>query len=152
MIIKYARSKPNKETFQIPPIKKLMKKYVGFAYLDVFPYPFNMDALAMLKTFDDNSVKHLVLDPPYSERQLSESYKQLGAFSIQGKPKYWSDVKDEVMRVCQVGGIVVTMGWNSVGMGLSRNFIKKEILLVCHGAQHNDTIVTVERKGPVLAV
>tara|TARA_R100000664_G_scaffold5382_1_gene10261 strand:+ start:402 stop:860 length:459 start_codon:yes stop_codon:yes gene_type:complete len=152
MIIKYAKSKPNKETFQIPPIKKLMRKYVGLAYLDVFPYPFDMDALAMLKTFENNSIQHLVLDPPYSERQLKESYKVKGGFSIQGKPKYWADIKNEVMRVCKVGGIVITMGWNSVGMGASRNFQKKEILLVCHGAQHNDTIVTVERKGPVLTV
>jgi len=106
----------------------------------------------MLKTFENNSIQHLVLDPPYSERQLKESYKVKGGFSIQGKPKYWADIKNEVMRVCKVGGIVITMGWNSVGMGASRNFQKKEILLVCHGAQHNDTIVTVERKGPVLAV
>jgi len=150
MFIHYARSKPNKETYQIPPIKKLMRKYVGLAYLDVFPYPFDMDALVMLKTFGSNSVKHLVLDPPYSERQLIESYKLKGGFSIQGKPKYWADIKNEVMRVCQVGGIVITMGWNSTGMGASRNFEKKEILLVSHGGQHNDTIVTVERKLPVL--
>ena len=54
------------------------------------------------------------------------------------------------MRVCKVGGTVLTMGWNSVGIGASRNFEKLEILLVSHGAQHNDTIVTVERKLPVL--
>lgn len=152
MIINYARSKPNKETFQIPPIKKLLRKYVGFAYLDVFPYPFDMDALAMLQTFESNSVRHIVLDPPYSERQLAESYKLKGNFSIQGKPKYWAQIKNEVMRICEVDGIVITMGWNSVGMGASRNYQKLEVLLVCHGAQHNDTIVTVERKLPNLFV
>ena len=56
MIIEYSKSKPNKETFQIKPIKKLIRKYVGLAYLDVFPYPFDMDALAMLKTFENNPI------------------------------------------------------------------------------------------------
>jgi hypothetical protein len=37
-------------------------------------------------------------------------------------------------------------GWNSSGIGIKRGFELIEVLLVCHGGSHNDTIVTVERK------
>ena len=36
-------------------------------------------------------------------------------------------------------------GWNSNGVG-SADMEMIEILIVAHGGQHNDTIVTVERK------
>jgi ABC-type uncharacterized transport system substrate-binding protein len=45
------------------------------------------------------------------------------------------------------GGAVITCGWNSVGMGKTLGYVIEEILLVCHGSDHNDTIVVVERKG-----
>jgi len=45
------------------------------------------------------------------------------------------------------GGIAICFGWNSMGFGLTRGYELKEILLVTHGAAHNDTIVTVERKN-----
>ena len=35
---------------------------------------------------------------------------------------------------------------NSIGIGKKKGFEIIEILLVCHGRAHNDTIVTVERK------
>jgi len=34
----------------------------------------------------------------------------------------------------------------SVGIGANRGFEIEEILLICHGACHNDTIITVDRK------
>ena len=44
------------------------------------------------------------------------------------------------------GGIVVSCGWNSNGMGIKRGYILREVLLVAHGGNHNDTICTVEQK------
>ena len=41
---------------------------------------------------------------------------------------------------------VISCGWNSTGMGKARGYEIEEILLVNHGAAHNDTIVMVERK------
>ncbi len=142
----YRKAPPNKETFQIKPIKKLIKKYVGLAYLDAFPFPFDLDALTLLGSCGSESEKGIVLDPPYSDRQLTESYKKVGGMSILGNPVYWAQIKDEAARVCKPGGIVITFGWNSTGLGAVRNFEKLEVLLVNHGAQHNDTNVTVERK------
>ncbi len=37
---------------------------------------------------------------------------------------------------------------NSMGMGKNRGFEIQRILLVPHGGNHNDTIVTVEKKLP----
>lgn len=49
-------------------------------------------------------------------------------------------------KVIQPGGKVITFSYNSSGMGKKRGFELTRILLVCHGAEHNDTICTVERK------
>ena len=59
---------------------------------------------------------------------------------------FWSNMKDEIARIAAPGCIVVSFGWNSMGMGKNRGFEIVEILLVPHGGAHNDTIVTVERK------
>lgn len=50
------------------------------------------------------------------------------------------------LRIVHQGGIVISFGWNSTGIGKKYGFEKIEILLVAHGSQHNDTIVVVERK------
>ena len=42
--------------------------------------------------------------------------------------------------------MVISCGWNSCGFGKKLGFEIVEILLVCHGRTHNDTIVTVEKK------
>lgn len=49
-------------------------------------------------------------------------------------------------RVTEVGGEVLSFGWNSVGMGKSRGFEIVEIMLVSHGGMHNDTIYVREVK------
>lgn len=59
---------------------------------------------------------------------------------------FWSRIKDEVSRIIELGGLTITFGWNSNGIGKTRGFEILEILLVAHGGNHNDTIVTVERK------
>jgi hypothetical protein len=58
----------------------------------------------------------------------------------------WKRWKDEIARVIQPGGVCISFGWSSAGLGKDRGFEIVEILLVPHGGNHNDTIVTVERK------
>ena len=53
---------------------------------------------------------------------------------------------EEIGRIVNRGGIVISCGWNSGGIGKKYGFEILEILLVPHGGAHNDTIVTVERK------
>ena len=42
---------------------------------------------------------------------------------------------------------ISTGGWNSIGMGKSRGYEIVEILMVCHGRAHNDTLCVVDRKS-----
>ena len=54
--------------------------------------------------------------------------------------------KAEIGRIVKPGGVVITCGWNSGGIGAEFGFAIQEILLVPHGGWHNDTIVTVDKK------
>ena len=88
------------------------------------------------------------MTPPFSPRQIKECYESVG-FVPKGnytQASFWSKQKDEIARISKLGSVVMSFGWNSNGMGKSRGFSQEEILIVAHGGNHNDTIVTVERK------
>lgn len=158
---------PNRRTFTIPPINRLIKNELPFNGNTLDPFAgesrlatitndldpqyntdYNMDALDFLRKFEDQSVHGVLFDPPYSPRQLSEVYKKLGE-SVNfetTQASFWSDLKDEISRVTMVTGTVISFGWNSMGMGKGRGFKIRKILIVPHGGQHNDTICVVETK------
>ena len=108
----------------------------------------HMDALDFLKTFDDDSVDCVLFDPPYSPRQVSECYKKMDkTVNMQTtQASFWSDMKKEIGRIVKSGGICITCGWNSGGIGKKYGFEIEEILLVAHGGWHNDTICTVDMR------
>lgn len=157
---------PNKNTFDIKPIKEIIDKYmVDGVIIDPFANKnkiatitndldeqydtnYHMDATDFLKMFEDNSVDMVLYDPPYSPRQVSECYKSLGkTVNMQTtQASYWSNQKKEIGRILKPNGIVITCGWNSGGIGKKYGMEIQEILLVPHGGWHNDTIVTVEKK------
>lgn len=156
---------PNSNTFEIKPIKELIDKYTYGLVIDPFANKnklanitndldeqydtdYHMDALDFLKKFDDNSVNCVLYDPPYSVRQVSEVYRKLGhSVNMETtQASYWSKQKKEIGRIVNSGGIVISCGWNSGGIGKKYGFEILEILLVPHGGAHNDTIVPVERK------
>ena len=137
---------PNKKTFQIKPIKELLLSEFsqGSVVLDPFPYEYSVDATELLNSVGDNSYEFAVFDPPYSPRQLKEMYNNKGEYDT--KASTWSNWKNIYSRKIKKGGISISFGWNSGGMGKNRGFEIIEILLLAHGGMHNDTIVTVERK------
>lgn len=163
---------PNKNTFLIDPIHDLIKRYISkekvwidpFAnescfnsyckftndLLPEFPTTHHMDALNFLQTFKMDSVEGILYDPVYSVRQLAECYKKVGksVTSEDTRPNFWTDIKKEIARILKPGGLVISCGWNSGGIGISfpEAFVILEILLVPHGGIHFDTIVVVERK------
>jgi len=138
---------PNKETFTIKPIRKLIERESSFRdFIDPFPYPFKKDALEYLADFKDGSVEGVLFDPPYSPRQLKECYDEMGQTLTDTKSSVWSKWKDEIARVIKPGGRCISFGWNTNGLGKNRGFEIIKILLVAHGGNHNDTIVTVEKK------
>jgi tRNA G10 N-methylase Trm11 len=139
---------PNKLTFTIKPIKKLLQKY-GYnkSWCDPFPYPFKVDALEYLKTLNSNSFDGCVFDPPYTRHQLKECYESKGMSLDQEKSQsFFRMVREELARIIKPGGLCISFGYTSCGLGKTRGFKILEILLVCHGADHYDTICTVDKK------
>lgn len=158
---------PNSNTFQILPIKELLKREVKSSdcWIDAFANTskiakitndlnptydtdYHLDALDFFKQFEGNSVDGVLYDPPYSLRQVSECYKNVGiAVTSETTQSSWrSKHIDEIARILKPNGKVICFGWNSSGVGTVRGFELQEILLVAHGGSHNDTIVTVETK------
>lgn len=156
---------PNSNTFEIKPIKELIKKYSYGIIIDPFANSnkiatitndidvsfetdYHMGALDFLKMFDENSIDTVLYDPPYSPRQVSECYKKLN-MTVDMKTtqsSYWSKHKQEISRIVRKNGIVISCGWNSGGIGKKYGFDIQEILLVPHGGHHNDTIIVVDKK------
>lgn len=165
MIINRIWQMPNKNTFEIKPIKSLIDKYSFGKIVDPFANnnkianvtndldeqydtDYHMDALDFLKLFDDNSVDTVLYDPPYSVRQVSEVYRKLGhSVNMETtQATFWSKQKEQIGRIVKKDGIVISCGWNSGGIGKKYGFEIQEILLVPHGGAHNDTIVVVDKK------
>lgn len=169
MNIKREWAMPNKETFNIKPIKNILYEYCKDDMLILDPFcngkritkgtvtndldneinaDYHLDALDFLKKWEDNEVDAVLFDPPYSPRQVSECYRRLNK-TVNMKTtqsSYWGNMKKEISRIVRKGGFVITCGWNSGGIGKTNGFLIEEILIVAHGGWHNDTIVTVESK------
>ena len=146
MIISREWAMPNLRTFQIKPIASIIARYKkDNLFLDPFPYPYSKDCLEYLKEYKDNSVQGVLFDPPYSPRQLKECYDNLG-MALHNTNSCFGDWKDAIARVIMPGGICISFGWSTNGLGKKRGFEILEILLVAHGGNHNDTIVLVEKK------
>lgn len=158
---------PSKWTFQIPPIAELLCRYVGDGKGWIDPFAgetspaeitndaelnnstFRMDALEFLKHMGDcpsgRTFNGVLFDPPYSVEQCLRRYTPKFKGTA-GRAEYWARCKDEIARLIKPGGVAISFCWDSTGIGINRGFEIIEIMLVCHGACHNDTIVTVERK------
>jgi len=153
---------PNHNTFSVKPIREWIGE-PGGVVIDPFARgsriasitndlnpdfdtDYNMDALDFLSLFDDESVDCVLFDPPYTPRQLKECYNDIGQSLHDTKSSVWSNWKKEIARIVKRGGHVLSFGWNTVGIGKTRGFEIRDILLVCHGGMHNDTICVRERK------
>ena len=159
---------PNKNTFSIIPIKLFVEKYLSVSEISIDPFARNkhwathtndlnpdtkakshLKAIDFLALFNKNTHIDLVLfDPPYSLRQTKECYDTIGIKlnykeTING---YWKAEKNLASQLLKTKGIILSFGWNSIGMGINRGFTILEILLVCHGGGHNDTICVAEQK------
>lgn len=158
---------PNRWTFAIPPIMALVNKYAGngLGWIDPFagmmsPAEFtndlnpaakatsHIDALEWLLGLR-GQYRGVIFDPPYSYQQMKECYESIGIGRITARhsTNFYGDLRDAIAPLIAPGGLALSFGWNSIGIGKTRGFDIIEILLVSHGRAHNDTICTVERKG-----
>lgn len=163
---------PSHDTFSIRPIGEFVHKYLAQSKVSIDPFArdkewathtndlnpntkanHHMDAEAFMVMLTADGVKaDLVLfDPPYSPRQISECYKSIGmevGMKETQSSVLYKRVRDSIPATLSDDAVVLSFGWNSVGMGKKHGFEIVEILLVCHGGAHNDTICIAERKIP----
>lgn len=161
---------PNRDTFSIKPIEAFVRSYLAASTISVDPFARNkrwatytndlnpdteaechMDAEAFVHMLASCGVLAdlALFDPPYSPRQMSECYKGVGLTPTTKDTQnaaLYARVRNALLAVVPVGGVVLSFGWNSGGMGKTRGFVKERILLVNHGAAHNDTICVAERR------
>ena len=162
---------PNKNTFDCLPIGNLVKKYLAEAKVSIDPFSRNckwttynndldpnteadshLDARDFLKLLISRGIiaDLIILDPPYSQVQVARAYNSVGReykpFGDDNNAVLYREVRDLSDKLLSTRGLVLSFGWNSAGMGKKRGYEILEVLLVCHGASHNDTICMAERK------
>lgn len=161
---------PNKDTFSIKPIGEFVTKYLAESAVSVDPFArnknwatytndlnpetiadYHLDAEEFVLMLAEDGVKCdlFIFDPPYSPRQISECYKGVGkTVSMEDTQSavLYKKVRDAAMKILTPEAVVLSFGWNTVGMGIKRGFEIQEIQLICHGGAHNDTICLAEKR------
>lgn len=172
MLINRATAGPSGDTFDIPPIAGFVQKYLLKSKVSIDPFArnkrwathtndlnpntsasYHLDAEEFLKLLSSNKVKGdlVIFDPPYSPRQISECYAGIGKTPTMQDTQncvLYARVRAQIPSIITDDGIVLSFGWNSNGMGKKHGFEIIEILLVAHGAAHNDTICIAEKRIP----
>lgn len=166
---------PNRDTFSVPPIREFVARYMKDSSVSVDPFArnarlathtndinpetdaeYHMDAEAFLALMHEQHVRADlgIFDPPYSPRQISECYRAAGltvGMKETQNAALYRRVRDALDSIIVDGGVVLSFGWNSAGMGRARGYEIIEVLMVPHGAAHNDTICIAERKSALAA-
>lgn len=155
---------PSRHTFTIKPIRELLARYVGDGkgWADPFagenspaeytndlhpdrPSKFHLHARDFVAVLPQ-SLNGVLWDPPYSPRQIRECYDGIGIKGPARDFQSLADIKRSLALIVRPDGVAICCGWNSQGFGKTLGFEQIEVLMVPHGKDHNDTIVTVERK------
>lgn len=161
---------PSAETFTVPPIASFVARWLALSGVSVDPFArdrreatytndlnpntaaqHHMDAEAFVEMLAGQGVRAdaVLFDPPYSPRQISECYQAVGlpvGTKETQNARLYKRVRGALDRILVPGGVMLSFGWNSAGMGVTRGYAIEEILLVAHGGAHNDTICVAERK------
>lgn len=157
---------PTSDTFDCQPIGDFVRRHLQGVSVDPFARNSrlatytndlnpntsadrHMDAESFLAELAERGVKAdtILLDPPYSPRQISECYRVSGLKATMQDTQnaaLYARVRNAARRLCRVGTRVLSFGWNSCGMG--DGFKPMELLLVAHGGAHNDTICLAEER------
>ncbi len=158
---------PSADTFDCAPLGEFVKRRLHTATVSVDPFARNKrwathtndlnpetaaehheDAVDFLAMLADRGVSPdlFIIDPPYSPRQVSEVYagvgRTVGMKETQTAALY-AKIRERVNALAKPGAVALWFGWNSVGQGAP--WVLEEMLVVCHGGAHNDTIATAWR-------
>lgn len=163
----YLTQPPKRYTFQQPKLKewvesqckgKVLNLFAGITKLNVNEVRVDIDKnvpadyYMKAEDFVDMAIKEgmkfdtIVLDPPYNLRKSREKYdgRYIGSFT---------KIKNKLPLILAKDGIIIHLGYDTVGMSKSRGFEKIGVCVVCHNGDHNDTLCLVERAlNPTQAV
>jgi hypothetical protein len=161
MEMTYLCQPPKRYTFEQPQLKEWVEQQCDGYVLNLFagkvrleevdelrvdidpdtPADYHMDAYEFVMREQERGTIYdtVLLDPPYNLRKSREKYdgRWIGAFT---------KIKNVLPSILAPEGRVITLGYDTVGMSKSRGFEKIAVCVVCHGGDHNDTLVVVERK------
>lgn len=101
----------------------------------------NMDALDYLRSVRSESIRGVVYDPPYNDRQ---GYKYTKEHHSRSDLRYWADIRSEISRILIPMGKLITLGWHSNEFP---NCKITAVKLFAHGSERNDTILTIQKKN-----
>jgi hypothetical protein len=153
---------PNAETFTVPVIGDWVSRHIAQSKVSVDPFArdkrwatytndlnpdtaaeYHMEAREFLQMLVERGVKAdlLIFDPPYSPRQIAEVYQQIGrkcSLEDTQNARLYAECKRLLTLLAAPGCVALSFGWNSSGMGSP--WTQEDVILVCHGSAHNDTI------------
>lgn len=162
---------PSKDTFSIPVLYDFVKRYHKHSAVSLDPFArnftlatyrndLNPNTLAeyhldvfdflklMLDKLGERSVDLIIFDPPFSPRQLKESYEEAGkgfkttdAWRTCG----WRDEKALCNMLLKQNGVFLDFGWDNGGIMFSGYEIL-EVGIVVHGGGSNATLCMAQRK------
>jgi len=166
LIINRTWAMPNKHTFLIKPIKELLDRFAPFdKWFDPFcgfnspaglrndlnpeieHAQFHLPADVFCSQLEDDKHDGCLFDPPYNLNQTKECYKSIGLKLNQGDALYFpTNVKNVAAKKVKIGGYVISFGWDTIGFGKKRGYELLEVLDICHGGKHYDTLITIEKR------
>lgn len=148
---------PSGDTFSITPIGAFVRKYTHGVIVDPFARNSNiatytndlnpettaqlhMDAEEACLLWIEQGVRAdvAIFDPSYRPRQITECYSAVGrAVGMQETQsgRMYRRARDRLCQLMKPGGVVLSFGWSSNGMGLKRGYEIEEIMLVAHGGR-----------------
>lgn len=155
----------NGNTFRMPVVKALLQKYITPDSIVVDPFcgestlaQYRNDLAQSGKTATEwldgliaarTPADVVLLDPPYSPRQIKDCYKGVGleiSMTTTQNARLYKEARERLDKILRHGGIAISFGWNSTGFGKKYGYRPIELLVINHGAARNDTLVKVERK------
>lgn len=155
---------PNKATFSIPPIAAFLARWLHGCAVIIDPFA-GRSTIGTLKNdlgyggIDaaewcigllpelEGKADAVLFDPPYSPRQISECYSNIGRETQMEDTQngaLYRRVRIPLARLLKPKGVALSFGWQSSGFG--KNWPTHEIMLVRHGGAHNDTICVAQTK------
>ena len=159
---------PSHDTLKIKPISELVNRVLEKSLYSADPFARDCKLAAftndlnpetkadshlkadvfLTEIMDKYAIDTVIFDPPYSLRQVKECYDNFGSgFTHKDSQNAvrWTIERDIISKNQKSGDRVISFGWTTTCMGIKRNYQIEEILIISHGAAHNDTLVTVER-------